>query len=375
MNTRCIQSSKSSSLGTFYALTSHQGSNFREEALQLLQEYEAVAGGEANDLMLRFHLSDVTQQADELIDLLGERNSFISIVGQAPANGARIALEAWCGHGHFDKILNKDEFGLSMKACWRDYSMIFMKSLRLNLVDKRGGSHEQMEEEWQKLDAQLSNYGAELVENVHRTWIYCRDIDHHYQGLVEARNSWFDRKGLTSDTHFIASTGIEGNMQESSRLVGMDSWALLGTSPEQIIYMTAEKFLSPTHIYGVSFERGTRIVFGNGSLYFISGTASIDAMGEILHEGDVRRQTRRAIENIRALMENHEGALHDLTLACVYLRNASDVDIVSDEINNSPLAMVPKLILKAPVCRPGWLVEIDAMGANSAGDSRFSPLR
>ena len=41
---------------------------------------------------------------------------------------------------------------------------------------------------------------------------------------------------------------------------------------------------------------------------------------------------------------------------------------------DSPLAAVPHVMLKAPVCRPGWLVEIDGIAVNGAGESAFAPL-
>lgn len=40
----------------------------------------------------------------------------------------------------------------------------------------------------------------------------------------------------------------------------------------------------------------------------------------------------------------------------------------------SPLAAIPHVMLKAPVCRPGWLVEIDGIAVNGAGDGAFAPL-
>ena len=36
------------------------------------------------------------------------------------------------------------------------------------------------------------------------------NIDGNYKGVVEARREFFAEHGLTPDTHFIASTGIEG---------------------------------------------------------------------------------------------------------------------------------------------------------------------
>ena len=73
-------------------------------------------------------------------------------------------------------------------------------------------------------------------------------------------------------------------------------------------------------------------------------------------------------------MTNHQGRLEDLKQATVYLRDWADAGIVSKILDKSPLGQIPHIIVKAPVCRPGWLVEIDAIAVNSAGSSAFHPL-
>ena len=79
----------------------------------------------------------------------------------------------------------------------------------------------------------------------------------------------------------------------------------------------------------MAFERGARIVYGDRSHYFLSGTASIDAQGNIVHPGDVARQTDRTLENMNALMERSGGSLCDLKQAVVYLRDWADRETVS----------------------------------------------
>lgn len=105
--------------------------------------------------------------------------------------------------------------------------------------------------------------------------------------------------------------------------------------------MEAPDYLSPTHLYRVAFERGARIVYGDRSHYFISGTASIDAAGNIVHPGNVKRQTVRTLENMRALMERSGGSLSHLKQAVVYLRDWADRDVVECALMDSPLAHVP----------------------------------
>ena len=94
--------------------------------------------------------------------------------------------------------------------------------------------------------------------------------------------------------------------------------AVLGLDQEQVHYMAALDNLCPTHDYGVTFERGTRVTFGDRSHFYISGTASIDNKGDVLYEGDVIRQTERTIENISALLQSCDADFSDMKLIVVY---------------------------------------------------------
>ena len=57
----------------------------------------------------------------------------------------------------------------------------------------------------------------------------------------------------------------------------------------------AGEILSPTVLYRGTFEQGTRLVPGDRSLCFISGTASIDSKGQVVHPFDVTKQTERLV--------------------------------------------------------------------------------
>ena len=354
----------------FFCMTAEPGANFEAELRSLMGRYRELGGGGEDEFLLRFHVSDPVRQSETLRRMAGERNSYVSVVGQPPANGARVALEAWHISGMLEKRRKEDQGGTVMTTRRPHY--------RLFLAGRKGtsapDSYGQMREEFRWLDRAAAAHGGTVPELVHRTWIYCRDIDNNYRGLVEGRNERFNRYGLTPETHFIASTGIEGCTETPGRLLHMDSLGIVGLKPGQVRYMEAPDYLSPTHLYRVAFERGARIVYGDRSHYFLSGTASIDAEGNIVHPGDVARQTARTLENMNALIERNGGSLSDLKQAVVYLRDWADRETVSRRLMESPLAAVPHLLLKAPVCRPGWLVEIDGIAVNGAGDGAFAPL-
>lgn len=352
----------------YFALTAEPGASLECEFHSLMECYNKDSLPGYQEIFLRFHLSDITRQAPLIHSLVKHRSAFISLIGQAPANGARIAMEAWQIETRAPLRLNVNNFMTTGKLPLDNYSLILSRAHSLNSE----GSYEQTKEEFSLLLNLLREEGATLKENVQRTWIYCRDIDNNYAGMVNARSELFEEHHLTKNTHYISSTGIEGQSAVPNRLVAMDSLILTGTDSEQIEHMSAPEHLSNTHVYGVTFERGTRIIYGDRSTYYISGTASIDREGDVVHAGDIARQTERTLENIKALMENHNGRLSDLKQAAIYLRDIADRDIVAEIIARSEMKNTPFIMVKAPVCRPTWLVEIDAIGVNSQGNGKFA---
>ena len=125
--------------------------------------------------------------------------------------------------------------------------------------------------------------------------------------------------------------------------------------------MEARELLNPTHEYGVTFERGTRIDFGDRSHLYISGTASIDKNGNILHVGDIKKQTKRTLKNIIALLKPHGARLKDMAYFIVYVRNITQTEEVIDILKKEKLDKVPIIFAEGAVCRPAWLVEIEGV--------------
>ena len=352
----------------FFAGESSPAKDFQSEAFSLLEEYEKMlvenSCSEESEFLLRFHLSDIANQGHFLREKLKGRNTFVSMVGQPPASNARIALEAWHIPG-----LKKEEITEGVfKINWKNYSALLFRQEKTLC-----GSYDQMMEEFVSLQQLLLKEDLCVEKNTLRTWIYCKDVDNNYAGIVKARNDFFDKVGLTKENHFITSTGIAGECEEPSRVVRMDSLSYSNLAEEQIQHLYALDHLSSTALYGVRFERGTRIIYGDRSHYYISGTASIDKEGNVLYPYDAEKQTERIMENISALLKEGGGSLAELKLATVYMRDPADAAIVRKVMEKYLPASLPAVFLKAPVCRPAWLVEIECIGINrNHGD--FAPL-
>ena len=353
----------------FFTVIPAPGANFLSEAGALLEEYRHIirtAGCSADsEFLLRFHCSDITNQAPLLRNLLKDCSSFISLIGQPPAEGSRLVLEAW----HILPMKKVPVREHAVRFEFKNYQILLLEGSE----PEHAGSYRQTADEFAELQTELEKLHSRIEKHTLRTWLYCRDVDNNYAGLVQARNHFFDSIGLTAKTHFIASTGIEGVSAAPSRLVTMDSLSFPGIDPHQIHYLAAPEMLSPTAAYNVRFERGTRLIFGDRSHYYISGTASIDKSGQVLYVNDVRRQTRRLLDNVEALMFTSQGTLSDLKQATVYMRDAADASVIREELETRLPAGIPLVLLKAPVCRPAWLVEMETVGINSQGGN-FPPL-
>ena len=216
----------------------------------------------------------------------------------------------------------------------------------------------------------LSEEECKLADNCIRTWFFVQNVDVNYAGLVKARNEVFVDQDLTDKTHFIASTGIAGRHANPKVKVLMDAYAVDGIKKEQVHYLYAPTHLNPTYEYGVSFERGTYVDYGDRRQVFISGTASIDNKGEIVHPGDIRKQTLRMWENVEVLLAEAECTFENVGHLIVYLRDIADYDVVK-EMFDERFPEIPKVYLWAPVCRPGWLIEMECMAVKTIKDERF----
>ncbi len=124
--------------------------------------------------------------------------------------------------------------------------------------------------------------------------------------------------------------------------------------------VNAPDYLNPTYEYGVAFERATSVDYDDRRHLFISGTASIDNKGDVVWPGDIRRQTLRMWENVGSLLEAASFGWEDVGQILVYLRDPADYAVVKAMFDER-FRDIPCVILLAPVCRPGWLVEMERM--------------
>ncbi len=303
----------------------------------------------ARVIFKRYFLSDACNQTPIMTDL---GHCSVSFIQQPPLDGSKVALWVYLQkgvdfHTDTDGVMVVDHNGY--RQLWK-----------MGMTHPHGDSAHQTQRLLEAFEGSLSRHGATIERNCIRTWFYVRDVDTQYVGMVRARKANFEANGLTPQTHYISSTGIGGLPADPEAIIQLGTFSLVGFQPEQQRYLYALSHLNKTIDYGVTFERGTLLEFGDRAHAYISGTASIDNKGQVVYVGDIRAQTLRMWENVEALLAEGQMTTDDIMQIVVYLRDIADADIVS-QMFATRFPNAPYVLTLAPVCRPAWLIEMECI--------------
>lgn len=312
----------------------------------------------------RFFLSDAYNQ----IKTLKEKTDryipcAISYIQQSPANGTKIALWVY--------LISKVKVTMLAPNICKIHHGEYKHFFAVNMHGLGNNSEIQTKSILQDYIHKINKEKCTLKDDCIRTWFYINDIDNNYAGMVKGRNKIFDQENLTDNTHFISSTGIGGQSANPHELIQMDAYSIKGLKKNQVKFLYALHYLNRTSEYHVRFERGTIIDYGDRRHVFISGTASINNKGKVVYPEDIKKQTQRMWENTEALLLEADMSFKNIGEIVVYLRDIADYEIVN-YLFRKRFPNIPYLILKAPVYRPEWLIEMECMGVKAQTNSNFN---
>jgi enamine deaminase RidA (YjgF/YER057c/UK114 family) len=107
-----------------------------------------------------------------------------------------------------------------------------------------------------------------------------------------------------------------------------------------------------------------------GSLLLIAGQVALDVRGNIVGKDDVRAQTERIFENLKAAIESTGGSFRNIIKLNVYMIDISrlaDYREVRDryvDVRNPPASTA---IQVAALVRPEFLIEVEAIASDNSG--------
>ncbi len=360
-----------SGLGEYHLLVNvtNPALSFPKQLDSLIAAYRKTVNelpGRVVPLIRRYFMSDasnqetVVKEADTQLEPCA-----VSYVQQPPLNGTKLALWVYL---QADVPVCRQQNGL-----YTTTHNGYIHYWTATCPDHSPTSATQTRQLLETYAGQLAAQACTLADNCLRTWFFVQNVDVNYAGVVDARKELFMDHNLTEKTHYITSTGIEGRNSNSKVLATMDAYAVKGLQPGQITYLYAPTHLNPTYEYGVTFEGGVAVTYGDRKHLFLSGTASIDNKGAIVYPGDIIGQTGRMMENVAVLLEEGGATTNDIVQSIIYLRDTADYQVVK-RFFDTFYPSIPRLIVLAPVCRPGWLIEMECIAVVTEKNHAFRDL-
>ncbi len=190
-----------------------------------------------------------------------------------------------------------------------------------------------------------------------RTWCYMDDIDRDYDAFNLSRNEFFEEHGVK---RLPASTGIRAGLYPPAAMCGFDLYALMNPDGIQVEVMHTPT-LNEADEYGSAFSRGMKVVLPEKTVLYISGTASVDEVGDTVHLDDIRKQVERMLVNVRELLRPHDSSFADAVQVITYLKRSEYLPVFQELWKEWGLEGLPNTFVEAGVCRPDLLCEMEAI--------------
>ena len=209
----------------------------------------------------------------------------------------------------------------------------------------------------------LSAHGGDF-KHVVRTWIYLRRILDWYGEFNRVRTEFFDGVGITGKpggAAFPASTGIQGHSNGEECTMDLLAASYDENGPMSVRFVTETSRQPAAFDYGSAFARATTVELENRRTVYVSGTASIDARGETIKQGDAEAQALETLLNIASLLEDEGGGLGDICMATVFCKTREVYEAYNKAIRLLGIPEFPTVRVLADVCRHDLLIEIEAV--------------
>ena len=299
----------------------------------------------------------------------------VSYVAQAPSGGLLVAeilsLES-CG----STVVNRNEDYVTMES----HGCKELITRGINFPED-GDAGQQSDKVFRRIRNILDSEGFS-VSDIVRQWNYIADITcvkdgvQNYQLFNDSRSAFY--AGADWKNGYPAATGIgcsAGGVTVAVYAVkGCSELNLPIDNPLQVpAHRYSEKVLASGGENRVrttpKFERGRLL----GKVVFVSGTAAIRGENSEMST-DARRQALSAIDVVESLVSpsniSDECSAFRFGMIRVYVRRAEDMETVR-EVLTSHFKGIPIHFLKADICRPELLLELEGIGRAEMRDQCY----
>ena len=236
----------------------------------------------------------------------------------------------------------------------------FCRIMGVSVPDSGGDADKYTVQTLAELEATLQTCGFEFSDIV-RTWFFNRDILDWYAGFNSGRTSFFKEHNVFCGL-LPASTGIGAPNPFSTRIQS-GVLAVKGAAKKGYVYEIPSPLQGGAPEYGSSFSRAVEMNYDTYKRVIISGTASIDPLGNTLYYGEIDAQVELTMQVIEGILVSRGLSFDDVHRAVVYCMNPKFYEsFVRWSERNGKIPHVPAY---NTVCRSDLMfeVELDASGA------------
>jgi enamine deaminase RidA (YjgF/YER057c/UK114 family) len=187
--------------------------------------------------------------------------------------------------------------------------------------------------------------------DVVRTWFFLDDILRWYDIFNLVRTQFFAERQLLG--RMPASTAVGPSLEgDPALLAGLV--AVRPASGSASVYPVPSPAQGSAFDYGSSFSRAMEVSWSRGKRLYVSGTASIDAVGRTLHPGHLSAQIDRTFRVVRELLASRGFCFDDVTQAVCYLAQSDDGSLIQ-KVECLPQAST----VRAAICREDLEFELE----------------
>ena len=129
--------------------------------------------------------------------------------------------------------------------------------------------------------------------------------------------------------------------------------------------MSPRQRIDPGWKWDDNFHMSQGIQVGNA--VYVSGQVAMDGDGNVVGQGDIKAQTRQALQNVQSVLESAGSSMNDVAKITVYLTDISqlrDTHEVRAEFFPDPPPASTGVEISA-LAFPGLLIEIEAIAVKS----------
>lgn len=206
----------------------------------------------------------------------------------------------------------------------------------------------------EEMEVLLGLCGMSFADVV-RTWFYNRNILDWYADFNAGRTEFFNSRKVFEGL-LPASTGI-GSPNPAGVPIQSAFIALKGAAAQGRVFEIESPLQCGAPKYGSSFSRAVEFDMPTCKRIMVSGSASIDFVGNTVHFGDIKKQVKLTMEVIGAILESRGLSFADTVSSVAYCMRPEYIEAFREWMaDNCEIPCVPSY---STVCRSDLMFEVE----------------